>query len=98
MNTAEAKSLLDRYISDYVRRPYEQLEQMIDHPVAVSVEGPSGTRYNLEVEVFWDDTPGGSLRLAGSIDNAGIRAFVPLTRSRRPVGGSRMNSNSRRSA
>jgi len=45
------------------------------------VRGASGTAYQIEIQFFWDDKPGGTIRVAGSIDDGGIRAFVPLTDS-----------------
>src|SRR5438874_858878 len=38
-----------------------------------------GTR--VEVEALWDDRPDGNVRVMGSIDDGGWRAFVPLTES-----------------
>lgn len=32
-----------------------------------------------KVQVFWDDTPDGAIRVMASIDDGGWRAFVPLT-------------------
>jgi len=31
--------------------------------------------------VFWDDSVGGDIRVIGSLDDGGIRAFFPLTMS-----------------
>lgn len=33
-----------------------------------------------EIQVFWDDRLGGNVRVLGSIDNGGWRAFVPVNR------------------
>jgi hypothetical protein len=48
---------------------------------AYEVRGASGTTYQIEIQFFWDDKPGDTIRVAGSIDDGGIRAFVPLTES-----------------
>jgi len=45
------------------------------------VVGPSGTTYQVEVNVFWDGAPGPNVRVLLSIDDGGWRAFVPLTDS-----------------
>lgn len=37
-------------------------------------------KYQVEIQVFWDDRQGGNVRVAGSIDDGAWRAFVPLTR------------------
>ena len=45
------------------------------------VLGPSGTKYKIEVEAVWDSgTKGGDLRVIGSIDDGGWRAFHPIGR------------------
>jgi hypothetical protein len=36
--------------------------------------------YQIEIEVFWDNQRGGNVRVMGSIDDGGWRAFMPLTR------------------
>ena len=41
----------------------------------------SGTRYQLEIQFFWDDKTDGNVRVLGSIDDGGIRAFLPATDS-----------------
>jgi hypothetical protein len=43
------------------------------------VRGASGTNYQIEIQFFWDDKPSGDIRVVGSIDDGGLRAFVPLT-------------------
>jgi hypothetical protein len=43
------------------------------------IAGPSGTRYQLEIQAMWDRNPGGKLRILGCIDDGGWRAFVPVT-------------------
>jgi len=45
------------------------------------VRGASGTTYKVEIEFFWEDEPGDTIRLAGSVDDGGIRAFIPITDS-----------------
>ena len=37
--------------------------------------------WQLEFEVLWDDEPSGNVRVLGSIDDGGLRTFVPLTES-----------------
>jgi hypothetical protein len=43
--------------------------------------GESGTRYQAEIEVVWDDKRDGNLRVFAAIDDGGWRAFAPLTNS-----------------
>ena len=40
--------------------------------------GRSGAQYQLEVEVMWDYKPDDDIRVMGSIDDGGWRAFSPL--------------------
>ena len=39
---------------------------------------PGGVTYQIEIEAFWDSEPGGDIRVLGSIDDGGWRAFAPL--------------------
>ena len=48
---------------------------------AIEMVGASGTRYHVEVQFFWDDEPKRTIRVVGSIDDGGMRAFMPLTES-----------------
>lgn len=43
------------------------------------VAAESGTRYQIEIQVFWDDEEKKNLRVIDSIDDSGIRAFFPMT-------------------
>ena len=39
----------------------------------------SGATYHVELEGFWDDEERGDLRVVASIDDGGLRAFLPFT-------------------
>lgn len=56
------------------------LDRICSHPLITTGEreGASGAAYQFEIEVFWDDKPGGDVRVMGSIDDGGLRAFLPL--------------------
>ncbi|HEY7220129.1 MAG TPA: hypothetical protein VH985_17215 [Candidatus Binatia bacterium] len=55
---------------------------MIGHDEVKTVIGKSGANYQIELaDVFWDSRPGKNLRIMGSIDDRGWRAFLPLTES-----------------
>ena len=81
MNNREAIALIEQELAVLRNEPYEQL---VSRRSAESVEfervGPSGVKYQVEIQVFWDDRPGGNIRVLGCIDNGGWRAFVPLSR------------------
>jgi hypothetical protein len=54
---------------------------MIGRDEVKTVIGASGVNYQIEVTLLWDSRPGENLRIIGSIDDGGWRAFVPLTDS-----------------
>ena len=45
------------------------------------VRGVSGATYQIEINFYWDSEPGETIRVMGSIDDGGIRAYSPLTES-----------------
>jgi hypothetical protein len=47
----------------------------------LEVSGPTGTRYGVEVQFLWDDKEKQTIRILGSIDDGGLRAFFPMTES-----------------
>jgi hypothetical protein len=47
----------------------------------LEVSGVSETQYQVTIQVFWDSKPHGDLRVVGSIDDGGWRAFLPLSDS-----------------
>jgi hypothetical protein len=81
MKEQEAKDLLYEHLKEYRRRSYAELVALLERPQTTEVGGPSGTRYQIEVQVFWDGPRNGNVRVLGSIDDGGWRAFVPLTDS-----------------
>jgi len=79
----EAHSVLGMQLASYRLRTYAELaawarERRMHTPAAVA---PSGKQYQIEVQFLWDDKPNGDVRVSGSIDDGGIRAFLPLTDS-----------------
>ena len=83
MNSAEAKALLEAELGKYRSRPYEELAAMVGKSERVEATASSGTWYQIVVQALWDDPrkPNTVLRVAGAIDDGGIRAYVPLTDS-----------------
>lgn len=43
------------------------------------ITAPSGVHYYVDVSAHWDGLPGGAVRVIGTIDDGGLRAFVPMT-------------------
>ena len=78
MNNEEAVTILQAHLSSYRQRTYSELVALMGQPQVAEVQGSSGTKYQLEVEVFWDSAAGGDIRVLGSVDDGGWRAFKPL--------------------
>ena len=78
MNRTEALELLRDQLREYRRRGYADLVSLIGRSVVTVRRGVSGVEYQLEVQAFRDDRPGGSVRVRGAIDDGGLRSFVPL--------------------
>ena len=75
----EAKIILVGRLKRYREHSYEKLVQLIGSHETKEARAPSGKRYQLEFQVFWDSRPGGDVRVTGSIDDGGIRAIFPVT-------------------
>jgi hypothetical protein len=78
MDTQEAGNLLRDRLAEYRRLPYPDLAARVRADEQREVVGPSGVRYQTEIQVVWDSRPGGAVRVLGSIDDGGWRAFLPL--------------------
>ena len=81
MNKGEALAVLDQHLALFVRRSYAELAAIIDQPQSAHASGPSGAAYQIEFNVFYDSGTSGDLRIIGSIDDGGWRAFAPLSKS-----------------
>ncbi len=81
MHKAEAMEILRSALESYVNVDYSVLRERVGHSKTSIVTGESGTKYQLEIQFFWDDAPDGTIRVLGSIDDGGWRAFVPLADS-----------------
>jgi hypothetical protein len=79
MNRAEALSLLDAHLDQYRKLSYADLTAKIGDEEFPEAVGPSGTEYQMEIQVRWDNKPGGDVRVMGSIDDGTFRgAFKPV--------------------
>jgi hypothetical protein len=79
MDKTEARQLLQRALEAHRSISYAELVKMVGEPTNEEVRDESGTVYQLEVQAFWDDQPGGNLRILAAIDDGGWRAFAPLS-------------------
>ena len=80
MDKQEAQALLTEQMGMYRARSYADLLAMIGHADCVQITSPSGQYYQIEFNVFWDNKPGGNIRVAAAIDDGSFRAsFSPLS-------------------
>ncbi len=80
MDKLEARRILSAYLAPFESRTYDELAALVESKYHETIEahGESGTWYQIELQAFWDDKPGGAVRILGSIDDGGIRAFFSL--------------------
>jgi hypothetical protein len=79
MDTQEAKHILSKALNNYRARQYAELLHLLSSHEISEITTDSGKKYQLEFLAIWDDQKEGNLRVMGSIDDGGIRAFMPLT-------------------
>jgi hypothetical protein len=80
VNKVEAKAILATELDKLCACSYEELVgRLLDTQETLELTAPSGVWYQIELQAFWDDKPGGNLRVIGAIDDGGWRAFVPVT-------------------
>jgi len=81
MNKIEAQQILDGELLTYRHRSYNELVSLVGQKVHLECSSPSGTRYQVDVDVSWDNRPNGSIRVAGAIDDGSLlSAMLPLSR------------------
>ena len=78
MDNFEATALLKAHLKTYRSRTYTELAALMGDPQIAQLKGPSGVEYTVEIDTHWDDRVGGNVRVIGSIDDGGWRAFLPL--------------------
>lgn len=81
MDKTEAQKILSEQLNRFGRCSHSELVPFVEaqRVEAYEVRAANGTTYQVEIQFFWDDQPGDTIRVFGSIDDGGIRAFVPLT-------------------
>ena len=79
MNRDEALALLNAKLDDYRTMSYADLIAKIGDEEFPEVVGPSGTEYQIEIQIRWDHKPNGDIRVMGTIDDGTFRgAFRPV--------------------
>ena len=79
MDREEAKGILVKELELYRQRSYNDLVYLVGAQDTTEIKAPSGIVYQLEFQATWDDKKNGNLRVMGTIDDGGFRAFFPLT-------------------
>jgi hypothetical protein len=79
MDRDEALGLLDAKLDEYRHLSYAELAAKIGHEEFPEAVGPSGTEYQMEIQIRWDHKPGGDVRVMASIDDGTFSgAFKPV--------------------
>ena len=81
MDTVAAQRVLDAWLAKLRAISYRELASRIDSVTTDEVTRDSERSWQLEIQVLWDDEPNGNVRVMVSIDDGGLRAFVPMTES-----------------
>jgi len=80
MNNVEAKTILAEEIARYRQRSYQELLALLDQSESCERTAASGTVYQIQMQVFYDEEPKRTLRVVGMIDDGGLRTFIsPLS-------------------
>jgi len=79
MDTVAAQKLLEEWLTKLRAMPYRELAAGVGSVTTDEVVRDSQRSWQLEIQVFWDDEPNGNVRVMASVDDGGLRAFVPLT-------------------
>jgi hypothetical protein len=82
MSDEEAKDVLRAEFLKLRAKGYRELvAELAGKKENSEVVGRSGTAYRLELQGFWDDDGHTHLRVVASIDDGGLRTFLPFTDS-----------------
>ena len=78
MNKDEAQAILSDQLKSFTARSYSELTALIDKPIDVEIAGLSGTKYQIEVNVFFTANQVGiyiSLVLSMTVDGKHLFHF-----------------------
>ena len=80
MSDEEAKGMLRAEFLKLQAAGYDKLaERLAGKKERSDVIALSGATYHVELEGFWEDKEQRDLRVVASIDDGGLRAFLPFT-------------------
>jgi hypothetical protein len=78
MDTGAARAVLRERLAKYRQLSYADLLARIDTVEHLDISSGGKCPWQLELQFLWDSEPGGNIRVLGSIDDGGIRAFFPV--------------------
>ena len=79
MDKVEAMEILEKELTIFRPKSYLELKNMIGaEPITKETTSDTGTKYQIVIMAHWDDKPDGDIRVSGSIDDFGLRAYFPL--------------------
>jgi len=81
MNTEEAQRILSAELEHYENKSYAELVSQVGENLSYEKIADDGCSYQIEILILWDSKPQNAIRIIGSIDDGGWRAFFPLTDS-----------------
>lgn len=83
MDRGEARTLLAANLEPFQRRSYADLVTLMGDIHLTEVAGPSGTEYQIELEVMWDSPrEKTNIRVLGAIDDGRLPgAMAPVADS-----------------
>jgi hypothetical protein len=78
MNESDARAVIQAQLAAYREKTYDELAALVGAGPFRADIARGGVVYQVEIDVVWDGDPNGDVRVLGSIDDGGWRAFVPL--------------------
>jgi hypothetical protein len=83
MDQSEAQAILTGHLEPYRRRSYGDLLALMGDVHVIEVVGPSGVKYQIELEVVWDSPrEKASVRVLGAIYDGRLpESMVPVGES-----------------
>jgi hypothetical protein len=81
MNRSIARTLIEEELRRLRKLSYRELLKLVDTASTDNVQASDGNRYQIERQAFWDDKRGHNIRVVVSVDDGGLRAFIPMTGS-----------------
>ena len=81
MDKTVAKEILESVALELASRDRDELAKLISSAEIRRVKSSSGQEYNVESTALWDDAENQTLRIMISVDDGGMRSFLPMSKS-----------------